>query len=157
MIEATGNCMAVSRVLSPFVKRVIIANPLQVKAIAHAHVKTDKVDAGTLASLYAAGYLPEIWTPDAATERMRRLVARRYQVVRHRTRIKNEVHSILYAYLIPHCPHADLFSGVGRAWLSRQPFPDDERIAIERHLRELDRLGEDLTVLDTAICGQRPG
>lgn len=118
VIEATGNCMAVSRVLSPFVKRVVIANPLQVKAIAHAHVKTDKVDAGTLASLYAAGYLPEIWTPDAATERMRRLVARRYQVVRHRTRIKNEVHAILHAHLIPKCPHADLFNGRGRAWLN---------------------------------------
>ena len=71
VIEATGNCMAVSRVLSPFVQRVIIANPLQVKAIAHAHVKTDKVDAGTLASLYAAGFLPEIWTPDV--ERLRSL------------------------------------------------------------------------------------
>ncbi len=80
VIEATGNCMAVSRVLSPFVRRVVIANPLQVKAIAPAHVKTDKIDAGTLANLYAAGYLPEIWTPDAATERMRRLAARRYQV-----------------------------------------------------------------------------
>ena len=121
VIEATGNCMAVSRVLSPFVARVVIANPLQVKAIAHAHVKTDKVDAGTLASLHAAGYLPEIWTPDAATERMRRLVARRYQVVRHRTRIKNEVHSILHAHLIPQCPHADLFGARGRAWLARQP------------------------------------
>ena len=44
VIEATDNCMAVSRVLSPFVKRVVIANPLQVKAIAHAHVKTDKVE-----------------------------------------------------------------------------------------------------------------
>lgn len=93
VIEATGNCMAVSRVLSPFIARVVIANPIQVKAIAHAHVKTDKVDAGTLASLYAADYLPEIWTPDAATERKRRLVARRYQLVRHRTRIKNEVHA----------------------------------------------------------------
>lgn len=39
------------------VSRMVIANPLQVKAIAHAHVKTDKVDAGMLASLYAAGYL----------------------------------------------------------------------------------------------------
>src|SRR4051794_36886401 len=76
VVEATGNAMAVVRVLSPFVARVIVANPLQVKAIAHAHVKTDKIDAGTLASLCAAGYLPEIWTPDAATERMRRLVAR---------------------------------------------------------------------------------
>ena len=37
VIEPTGNCMAVSRVLSPFVARVVIANPLQVKAIAHAH------------------------------------------------------------------------------------------------------------------------
>ena len=53
VIEATGNCMAVSRVLSTFVRRVVIANPLQVKAIAHARVKTDKVDAGTLASLFA--------------------------------------------------------------------------------------------------------
>jgi transposase len=152
VIEATSNCMAVSRVLSPFVKRVVIANPLQVKAIAYAHVKTDKVDAGTLASLHAAGYLPEIWTADAATERMRRMVARRYQVVRHRTRIKNEVHSILHAHLIPKCPHADLFNGRGRDWLMRQPLPEDERFAIDRHVRELDRLGEDLTVLDREIA-----
>src|SRR6476659_9966095 len=80
VIEATANSMGVSRVLEPFVARVIIANPLQVKAIAQAHVKTDKIDAGTLASLQAAGYLPQIWTPDAETERKRRLVARRYQV-----------------------------------------------------------------------------
>lgn len=152
VIEATGNAMAVSRVLSPFVKRVVIANPLQVKAIAHAHVKTDKVDAGTLASLYAAGYLPEIWTPDAATERMRRLVARRYQVVRHRTRIKNEVHAILHAYLIPKCPHADLFNCRGRDWLSCQPLPDDEQDAIRRHVTELDRLGEDLVLIDRDIA-----
>ena len=101
--------MAVSRVLSPFVKRVVITNPLQVKAIAHAHVKTDKIDAGTLANLYAAGYLPEIWMPDAATERNRRLNARNYKLVRQRRRIKSEVHAILYAHLIPKCPHADLF------------------------------------------------
>lgn len=52
--------MAVSPVLSPFVRRVVIANPLQVEAIAHAWVKTDKVYAGTLESLFAAGYLPEM-------------------------------------------------------------------------------------------------
>lgn len=152
VIEATGNCMAVSRVLSPFVARVVIANPLQVKAIAHAHVKTDKIDAGILARLYAAGYLPEIWMPDAATERRRRLVARRYQVVRHRTRIKNEVHAILHAHLIAKCPHADLFNRPGRAWLARQPLPDDERAAVVRHVRELDRLGEDLAELDREIA-----
>jgi transposase len=152
VIEATANSMGVSRVLAPFVARVIIANPLQVKAIAQAHVKTDKIDAGTLASLHAAGYLPQIWTPDAATERKRRLATRRYQVVRHRTRLKNEVHSILHAHLIPKCPHADLFNARGRTWLAAQPLPEDERAAIDRHVRELDRLAEDLAMLDRQIA-----
>jgi len=152
VIEATGNAMAVVRVLSPYVARVIVANPLQVKAIAHAHVKTDKIDAGVLASLRAADFLPEIWLPDADTECLRRLVARRNQVVRHRTRIKNEVHAILHAHLIPPCPHADLFGRLGRTWLARQIMPDDECAAIQRHLRELDRLGEDLGVLDREIA-----
>jgi len=152
VIEATGNAMAVSRVLSRFVHRVVIANPLQVKAIAHAHVKTDKIDAGTLASLFAAGYLPEIWTPDAETERKRRLTARRYQIVRHRTRLKNEVHAILHAHLVPKCPHSELFNRPGREWLKRQVLPDDEREAIDRHLRELDRLAEDLAILDREIA-----
>ncbi|APT30187.1 hypothetical protein MCBMB27_00896 [Methylobacterium phyllosphaerae] len=78
-------------------------------------------------------------------------MARRNQVVRHRTRLKNETHAILHAHLVPPCPHADLFSRVGRAWLERQALPDDEQAAIRRHLRELDTLGEDLAVLDRAI------
>jgi transposase len=152
VVEATGNAMAVVRVLGPYVARVIVANPLQVKAIAHAQVKTDKIDAGVLASLRAAGFLPEVWVPDADTERLRRLVARRNQVVRHRTRVKNETHAILQAHLVPPCPHADLFGRLGRIWLGQQMLPDDERGAIERHLRELDRLGEDLGVLDKDIA-----
>jgi transposase len=152
VLEATGNTMAAARVLSAFVSRVVIANPLQVRAIAHAHVKTDKIDAGVLAILHAAGFLPEVWTPSAETESLRRLVARRNQVVRHRTRIKNEVHSILHAHLAPRCPHADLFGRLGRAWLRRQALPVDEFEAIERHLRELDRLGEDLELLDREVA-----
>ena len=70
VIEATGHAMAVVRVLGPYVARVIVANPLQVKAIAHARIKTDKIDAGVLASLRAADFLPEIWLPDAEMERL---------------------------------------------------------------------------------------
>lgn len=151
VVEATGNAMAVVRVLSPHVARVIVANPLQVRAIAHAHIKTDKIDAGVLASLRAAGFLPEVWVPDAETERRRRLVARRNQLVRHRTRLKNEIHAILAAHLVPPCPHASLLNGPGRAWLAKQALPADERAAIDRHVRELDRLGADLAELDRDV------
>jgi hypothetical protein len=45
-----------------------------------------------------------------------------------------------------------LFNGRGRDWLARQAVPDDERGAIERHVRELDRLAEDLAFLDREIA-----
>lgn len=71
---------------------------------------------------------------------------------RHRTRIKNEVHAILHSHPIPKCPHADLFGGAGRAWLRAQPLPADDGQAVERHVRELDRLGEDIEILGREIA-----
>ena len=38
VIEATGNSAAVERILRPFVKRVVVANPRMVRAIAYARV-----------------------------------------------------------------------------------------------------------------------
>ena len=152
ILEATGNSSAVARVLRPHVARVVIANPLQVKAIAYAKVKTDKVDAAMLARLYASGFLPEIWTPDPLTEALRRQVARRTQLVRQRTRLKNEIHSVLHAHLIPCCPAADLFGKKGRAWLAEQQLPPDERSAVEQRLRALDQLGEDLAAIDRSLA-----
>ena len=152
VLEATGNTAAIVRALKPHVAQVIIANPLQVRAIAHARVKTDKIDAGILAQLHASGFLPTVWMPDADTEALRRQVARPAQLVRHRTRLKNEIHSVLHAHLIPRCPFADLFGKQGRAWLAEQKLPSDERCAIEQRLREVDPHGEDLAVIDRALA-----
>ena len=63
VVEATGNAAAVAAVIGPHVKRVVIANPKQVRVIAHAKIKTDTIDAGVLAQLYASGFLPEVWIP----------------------------------------------------------------------------------------------
>ena len=82
VLEATGNTAAIVRLLTPFAARVVIANPLQVKAIAHARVKTDKVDAKILAQLHAAGFLPEVWAADDETQNLRRLVSERAALVR---------------------------------------------------------------------------
>src|SRR6516165_5362788 len=68
VVEATGNATAVVEVLAPHVGRVVIANPKQVRVIAHAKIKTDKIDAAVLAELYASGFLPEVWIPDKDTD-----------------------------------------------------------------------------------------
>lgn len=93
VLEATGNTAAIVRLLEPFAHRVVIANPLQVQAIAWAKVKTDKIDAATLARLHAAQFLPEVWMPTEEVCERRRVIAERTQLVSQMTRLKNRIHS----------------------------------------------------------------
>lgn len=152
VLEATTNTHAIVQVLRPHVGRVAIANPLRTRLIAEAKIKTDKVDAAALAQLLAAGFLPEVWMPDEPTAALRRQVARRTQLVRQRTRLKNQVHAILARNLIPPCPAADLFGHRGRAWLARHALPSDEQAAAAAHLRALDLAGTELRAVDAELA-----
>jgi transposase len=152
VVEATGNAAAVTEVLAPHVGKVAIANPRQVRLIAEARTKTDVIDAAVLARLYASGFLPEIWVPDQRTLALRRQVTRRNQIVRQRARLKTIIQSILHAHLVPPCPHADLLGPKGRAWLLAQALPADEGDAVARHLREHDRLSDDLRVVERELA-----
>ena len=152
VVECTGNATAAFDILAPRVARVAVANPLQVHLIARAKTKTDKIDARVLAKLYAAGFLPEVWIPDAATQARRRQVTRRTQLVKSRARLKAIAQSILHAHLAPRCPHADLFGGKGRAWLRAQVLPEDERVALERHVEEYDRQTAALKAVERDIA-----
>jgi transposase len=59
VLEATGNALAIARIIEPHVADVVLAHAKQVRAISHARVKTDKVDAKVLADLLAARADPE--------------------------------------------------------------------------------------------------
>ncbi|HYZ35083.1 MAG TPA: hypothetical protein VE684_22730 [Crenalkalicoccus sp.] len=95
------------------------------------------------AKLHASGFLPEVWMPDEATEALRRQIAQRSQVVRQMTRVKYRIHAVLHAKLIP--PYrGKLFGAAGRAWLAEQSLAEDEKLAIRRHLADLDQRAVDL-------------
>jgi transposase len=153
VLEATCNTHAIARLLRAHAGRVVVSNPLRTRAIAEAKIKTDKIDAAVLTQLHASGFLPEVWMPDATTEALRRQVSRRAQIVRHRTRLKNQIHAILHRNLLPRCPASDLFGRKGRAWLATQGLPADERAAVTSLLRALDHADEDLTELDRDLAG----
>lgn len=94
-LEATGNARAIARTLEPHAARVVVAARNELRAITEAKVKTDGRDARTLARLLAAGLLHGCWLPDEPTRALRRRLARRAQLVRQRTRAKNELHAAL--------------------------------------------------------------
>src|SRR5579859_6268207 len=62
-VEATTNTWPVVELLRPYVADITVSNPMATKAIAHAKVKTDKIDARTLAQLLRADFLPSVWQP----------------------------------------------------------------------------------------------
>jgi transposase len=60
VMEASTNTWAVAEVLRPYVQEIVIGNPLRVRAIAEAKIKTDKVDSRVRAELLRADYLPAV-------------------------------------------------------------------------------------------------
>ena len=126
IIESTGNAFEIARVLEPFVSEVVIANPMHVRAISHAKVKNDQFDARILAELLAADLVPRVWIGDEQTRVLRRLTSRRSQLVRARTRPKNEITAVLVRNLSGRPPTSDLFGKRGRAWLAELDFLADE-------------------------------
>ena len=95
---------------SPFVSRVVVSNPQAKKAIAHSKVKTDKVDARVISELLRIDYLPEVWMPDSKARELRALCARRASLVSDRVRLKNRIHGVLAANLVPEPKRGDLRS-----------------------------------------------
>ena len=77
----------------------------------------------TLARLLWAGELDAVWTPDEQTRVLRRRLARRGQLVRARSRAKNEIHAVLMRRLKGKPPFSDLFGVKARAWLAQLELP----------------------------------
>ena len=150
VIEATGNSAAVERILRPFVKRVVVANPRMVRAIAYARVKTDKIDAVILARLHAGGFLPEVWVADDNTQRQRRQTVERMGVLEQVVRTKGRIHAILHANLIPKYS-GHLFGKAGKKWLAGLPLPEEEKAIVGRLVDELERNSDQLAKLDMTI------
>ena len=150
-LEATGNAVAIARILEPHA-RVVLANPKATKAATRLRAKTDRIDARTLAKLLASGFLPDVWRPDDRTAVLRRQVSRRAHHVRQRTKAKNQVHAALIRNLVGRPPASDLFGRRGREWLERVQLPPDERDGVEASLRAIDFLGAEIERLDRIIA-----
>lgn len=152
-LEVTGNAAEIARIIAPHVAQVIVVSPHDT-GISRARAKTDRLDALTLARLLAAGELDAVWVPDEWTRAMRRRLSRRSQLVRSRTRAKNEIHAVLIRRLKGRPPVSDVFGVTGRRWLAALELPDDERETIAGCLRHVDFLDTEIGELDRVIAGQ---
>jgi transposase len=150
-LEVTGNAWEIARIIEPHVGQVLVVHPGDT-GIRQARAKTDRLDARALARLLAAGSLDGLWMPDEQIRALRRRLARRSQLVRARTRAKNECHAVLVRRLIAKPAVSDLFGLGGRQWLRELELPLEERETVDGCLRQIDFLDCEVAALESAIA-----
>jgi transposase len=152
-LEVTGNAWEIARILEPHVARVIVVSPSDT-GIRQARAKTDRLDARALAKLLWAGQLEGVWTPDERMRAMRRRLARRSQLVRARSRAKNEIHAVLMRCLKDRPPASDLFGVKGRRWLADQQLPVTERETVDSAMRQVAFLAAEIAEVEKLIAAE---
>ena len=155
VLEATGGAWSIARLLAEYAQ-VLVADARPLRALSQAKAKTDRADARSLAELGARGLLTAVWIADDPTRVLRRLLARRDQLVRQRCRAKNEIHAALHRNLL-RSPVSDLFGRWGRRWLAELDLPGHERHTVESCLRQVDLIDEELAAIDRAIAERALG
>src|SRR5438445_10453588 len=101
VLEATFGWEWLAELLEAEGHELHLAHPLRTRAIAAARVKTDAVDARTLAHLLRTGLLPEAYIAPPELRDLRDLLRHRATLVHLRTSIKNRVHALLARQGIP--------------------------------------------------------
>lgn len=116
VMEATRNWEFLYDFLRPRVAEVVIAHPKKLKAIASAKVKTDRIDAKTLAHLARLNYLPTAYAAPQKIRDLRLYVRHRESLVRQRTQTKNRIKAVLARYNLVG-PMSDLFGVKGQEFI----------------------------------------
>ena len=129
---------------------VEIADAQKVKGLAPLACKTDKIDSMVLAVLSHRDLVPAIWLPDPRVREERELARFRMHLVKHKSGLKNRVHSTLINFGRP-CPVTDLFGAEGRRLLARLDVPEPWRGNVTASVELIDDLERQIAEINRRL------
>ena len=136
VIEAGRSSYVMADLLRELGGEVKMANALQVKAIAHARIKTDKRDSRTLAQLLRADLIPEVYQRGTRNRRAQRVMRMRTYWVRKQTEVKNKIRALLAQQneevrVEVGKREEGLFSLRGLEFLTKLPLEDPDKMVLD--------------------------
>lgn len=150
VLEATFHSWAIYTVLGQYVDRVVVANPLQVKAIAHARVKTDKVDAHILAQLLRTDFIPEVKMPGEHCWELRQLVTHRKFLTKGIRSVKNSLRGLFNRKLLE-SPEGNILTERIQEWIAKQSYSPSEKVMVENLVELVKDLQNKVDKLDERL------
>jgi transposase len=151
VVEAIGfNGWLIDILEKRFKIPTVIANPVKVKAIASAKIKTDKIDSEILAQLLRGNLIPSVYRPTPRDQQLKDLLRYRFRLVRYQTSLKNTIHTLLRRARIDH-PFSDLFGKRGKQFLKELKLVPDKREALTTYLGILEPIQEKIKELNLKV------
>ena len=156
MCESTGNLWI--KTYEAFEDRGIpieLANPMKVRAIAEASVKTDKVDARTLAHLLRTNLIARCHVAERGVRGVRQLLRERNNLVKARTQAINRLHNLLDRYdLNPKDFAQDIWREKALKALDSKSLADpNDDYVLHRYVRGIRHHNAELGLLEKKIAG----
>jgi transposase len=103
-----------------------------------------------LARLSQLDLVPAIWLPDPSVREERELARFRLHLVKHKSALKNRIHSTLINFGRP-CPVSDLFGVEGRRLLERLDVPEPWLGDVVASLELIDHLERQITATEKRL------
>jgi transposase len=158
VIESTTNAWHVYDLLEPLAERVVVANPIKVKQIACARVKTDIRDTLILARLLAANLVPEVWVPPVHVRQLRQLLSQRRQLVETHTQVVNRMHSVAHRHHLQH-ERGKRFNEKSTGWQKDKKLSSLEQFQLALEMENLAYLEKQIERISQEVrkmCHQKP-
>jgi transposase len=130
---------------------VKLSNPLRTKAIAEARIKTDRIDAKTLAYLLRGDLVAESYVPTRKNRERRALIRHRANLIQMRVDIKNRIHALLDKHELSHT-YTDLFGKGGLEWLRGLQLPTPDHEILQSSLQIVETLNQQIRSMDIQIA-----
>lgn len=141
VLESTTNAWYVYDLLEPLAEKVLVANPIKVKQIAQARVKTDIRDTLILARMLAANMIPDIWVPPVPVRNLRYLLSQRRHLMGMHTQTVNRMHSVAHRHHLNH-PKGKRFDEKNIAWQKDAELSETEQFQLELDMSTKKHLDE---------------
>jgi transposase len=130
---------------------VKLSNPLRTKAIAEARIKTDRIDAKTLAYLLRGDLVAESYVPTRKNRERRALIRHRASLMRMRVELKNRIHALLDKHELSYT-YTDLFGKEGLEWLRSLQLPTSDHQILQSNLQVLEAVNAEVRNADIQIA-----
>lgn len=153
VVESMNGARHIHDELSRLGWDVLVADAQKVKGLAPLACKTDKVDARVLAELSFRDLVPAIWLPTVGVRAERERSRWRLHLVKHRTTLKNRVHSTLIAFG-HQTPLSSLFGPTGRRLLAGLEVGDPWAGHLQACLELIDDLDARITQIERELRHQ---